>query len=143
MSEHGGSVQEFQPHGTYRIERDGRILKVFAAETANREMMEAYAREINEQVSALEGQPFATYLEFLTDAVLIDEAMYRLRENVAERKAMGLCAAALNVSRTSAPFLISAQMGAVYENAGLPCRQFDAYDAAAAWLNQQIEAVTG
>lgn len=129
---------KFAAHGDYEIELDGRILKVRVKETVNSEMMQQYSRDMDERVAALSGRPFATYLEYLTDAVLMQEAAETLRPRIVERQRHGLCAVALNVSGTIAPSIVTAKSRDLYESLGMPWQRFEDYGAARSWLLKQV-----
>lgn len=132
-------MRDFKPHGEYRIEEDGRIFKVFVEGTANRELMEVYARDMDARVDALHGQPFAQYLDYITDALLIDESILRLKESLAERCAKGMCAIAFNLTKVTAPSVTATQISAIYDEIGLPWLQVENYRTAQAWLRARIE----
>lgn len=134
-------MPEFGPHGEYRIETDGQILKVYVRDTANRELMEAYTRDVARHVAAFGGRPFAHYLEYVTDALLIEESIGPLKVSLRERMSQGLCAVAFNVSGTTAPSVLGVQTSRIYDDVGLPCAQFDGYERARPWLLERIAEV--
>lgn len=131
-------MRDFEPHGDYRIETDGRIFKVCVEGTANRELMEVYARDMDARVDELRGQPFAQYLDYVSDALLIDESIIRLKESLAERMAKGMCAIAFNLTKITAPSVTSAQISAIYDEVGLPWLQVEDYQDARSWLQARI-----
>ena len=132
-------MQDFEPHGDYRIEMDGRVFKVFVEGTANRELMEVYARDMDARVDALRGKAFAQYLDYVSDALLIDESIVRLKESLAERMAKGMCAIAFNLTKITAPSVTSTQISAIYDEIGLPWLQVENYRAARSWLQARVE----
>ena len=136
-------MQEFEPHGKYRIEDDGRILKVFVEDTANRELMEAYAREARARVAMFEGRPFAFYLEYLNDALVIGESLDALKASLLERRDKGLCAVAVNLSRVASPLTMLAQIEKIYDGLEISWRAFDDYEGARHWLSERIADADG
>ncbi|WP_420402630.1 hypothetical protein [Nisaea sp.] len=130
----------FSEHGDYSIGTDGRILQVFVTATLNSEMMARYSREMSELADAMTGRPFASYIEYLTDAILMLEAIEKLRPGIQERQRKGLCAVAFNVSKSAAPSIVAAKSGELYDALGLPWKSVQDYDAARPWLLEQIDA---
>ncbi|MBO6559727.1 MAG: hypothetical protein JJ959_04285 [Nisaea sp.] len=86
----------------------------------------------------LRGQPFAQYLDYVSDALLIDESIIRLKESLAERMAKGMCAIAFNLTKITAPSVTSAQISAIYDEVGLPWLQVEDYQDARSWLQARI-----
>lgn len=128
----------FEPHGEYRLERDGYIIKNDASGAINLETIEAYAREISALVEGFSGAPFAMYSLYDPDVILTSQAEMRLRQSVAERVGKGMCAAALNLSNSAHRLIIAAQIGGLYQEAGVPWQEFDSYEAAKPWLETRI-----
>lgn len=128
----------FEPHGEYRLELDGNIIKNFAVGAANQETIEIYTKELALLIREFSGAPFAVYSDYDPDVILTHEAVARLRENIAERRGWGMCAAALNLSSSAHRLITSAQIGGLYEEAGVPWREFDSYEAAKPWLEAKI-----
>lgn len=129
----------FAPHGEYRLEVDGNIIKNFADGAVNQETIEMYAREMATLIRQFSGAPFAIYSDYGPTVILTHDAVVRLEESIAERCRHGMCAAALNLSRSSHRLITSAQIGGLYEKAGVPWHEFDSYEGAKPWLEARIE----
>ncbi|WP_193172071.1 hypothetical protein [Nisaea nitritireducens] len=129
----------FAPHGEYSLELDGNIIKNSALGAANQETIEDYVKELALLIGQFSGAPFAIYSDYDPAVILTHDAVARLKESIAERCRHGMCAAALNLSRSSHRLITSAQIGGLYEEAGVPWREFDSYEAAKPWLEARIE----
>lgn len=51
----------------------------------------------------------------------------------------GMCAAALNLSNSDHRSFVAAQIGGLYEEAGIPWREFEGYELAKPWLARLIK----
>ncbi|UUX48249.1 ribonuclease E inhibitor RraB [Nisaea acidiphila] len=128
----------FEQHGKYRLERDGFILKLDASGQVNDETILAYTQEVLDAVQEFGGEPFAIYSRYDGQVLLTHEAESRLRDNIAERVAAGMCAAALNLNNSDYRLIVAAQIGGLYEEMGVPWREFEKYEDAKSWLEAHI-----
>lgn len=128
----------FSQHGEYHLERDGFILKLDASGLVNEETIAAYAREVLDLIRSFDGEPFAIYSSYDAKVLLTHDAEEMLRNNISARIAAGMCAAALNLSRSGYRLIVAAQIGGLYSEVGLPWREFESYEEAKPWLEDQI-----
>ncbi|WP_193185956.1 hypothetical protein [Nisaea sediminum] len=128
----------FRQHGEYRLECDGYILKLDASGQVNQETIAAYARDVLDRIRSFEGEPFAIYSAYDPQVLLTHDAEATLRNNIGARIAAGMCAAALNLSQSDYRLTVAGQIGGLYDEFGLPWREFESYEEAKPWLEDQI-----
>ncbi|WP_028465969.1 hypothetical protein [Nisaea denitrificans] len=128
----------FARHGEYTLEIDGNIIKLVASGAVNRETIEVYVREVGSLVEAFAGAPFAMYSVYDQHVILTPEAEALLARSITERVEKGLCASALNLVNSDHRLIISAQIGGLYNKAGVPWCTVDSYEAAKPWLEARI-----
>jgi hypothetical protein len=128
----------FRQHGEYHLDCDGYVLKLDASGLVNEETIAAYAREVLDRIRSFDGEPFAIYSSYDPQVLLTHDAEATLRNNIAARMAAGMCAAALNLSQSDHRLTVAAQIGGLYDEFGLPWREFESYEEAKPWLDDQI-----
>lgn len=133
-------MSRFRPHGEYHLDRDGSIIRNFASGSVNRETIENYTREIAEMIRSFDGKPFAIYSEYDPQVLLTHDAAATLSRSIRERAKAGMCAAVLNLSKSDHRTIVGGQIGGLYDEAGVPWRLFDDYEAAKIWLEGEIAA---
>ena len=129
----------FRIIGSYRISREGDIIRVWSAPEFNLEAAQQYARDMVEQIAQMPAR-FATLVEFEAPPIIAPEVEAAMHASALERSKRGMVAVAFVMQRLDGLAVARAQWRRIYEGSGTVFETFTDLDEGRAWLRERLDA---
>lgn len=132
--------KQFEAHGTWNIDSDGRVLMIEGTGPWNLESLQQSARQVEPFIQRLRGKPWAAMVILHGECIYVPAAGEKLAEILRDETALGRVATALLVNDCFSPNFAKEHISHIYDQGDHPYAFFDDIDLARRWIEAHINA---